>query len=98
MIKRNLLYRIWKQGKMTTIRVDDGLVLRFTEVYDPTGTPIFEGDVVRVSNLYHHTNTYILVKYNKNRMGWNLGEFNKQGNIFHVIGNIYKNQELSKLL
>lgn len=83
---------------MKPFEVRGGVTLYWTRAYDVVGRMIYEGDVVRVHDVRRNMNKYILVKWEKSSMSWNLGKFKKSGNLFNVVGNIYQDQGLSKLL
>ena len=93
-----LRYRIWKNRKMHQEKIYGGVPLYWTREYDANGQLIYESDVVRVFDFIRHMNQYILVKWEKKTMSWNLGKFKRRGVNFYVVGNLYENQKLSELL
>lgn len=89
-------YRTWENRRMVEYEVPRGM--DWTRVWTQNGTPIYEGDVVRVYNLITHFNKYMLVKYEKRTMSWNIGKYKARGVLFDVVGNLYKSPKLSRLL
>jgi len=73
---------------------------QFTGMFDITGVPIREGDIVCIRDLLDASNVkYIVVAWDDKRVGWNIGRWRgKKGKILTVVGNRYKNSNLAKKL
>ena len=89
-------YRTWENKKMVEHEVKGGMI--WTQMWTQNGTPIYEGDVVRIHNIISHFNKYMLVKWEKRTMSWNIGTYKARGVLFNVVGNLYKSPKLSRLL
>ena len=100
-LQRKLLRKIVNLQLPIDSENGNTIIMQFTNQHDYQGKKIFKGDIVCIRNLANYQNgdvKYVIVKWSKKRIGWNIGEYKKPMHTMLVVGNIYENSERLRLI
>lgn len=73
---------------------------QFIGMFDQSGVPIREGDIVHIANLSNPLEKkYVVVSWDNSALGWNMRRWrHKPGISIFVVGSRYKNRRMAKKL
>lgn len=99
-------YETWDEG-FVTVEVIPQTVQRFTGLTDKNGSPIIEGDIIKVTDTYGDTYSTVVTAYGSTLCADVIGQdydvtaidfavdlWNKQGCDYEVVGNSCNNPKL----